>query len=1159
MNGKGLFFKRIDVKRMPGCSGFTLNDLVCGVNIIHGPNASGKSTTARAIRSLLWTKLAPEGAELNATFDYDENHWDVTHDDRKTIYRVNVTEATSPINIDQSRCSAYFLELSDLLSSDSQNFAEEIRRELIGGYDINSAALNLGYAKSPERLRNCKDALEEREKAVTTANELQMDLQEDEDRLDQLRHRLEEAEAAQKQVSIFENALLHAKTREDYNKAKEAHHSFDSRFSRILGNEQQILDDLARRQNEITARKIRARRSIDESRDNAKKCRFAACITPDGLSQSIRSLYGYTQELQDFEKRRDDKATEIENAIGECKTARRNIRQITGFDALDDELAAITIPENWTQMSEFVRETENLRGKMLAQEQLKNWFASRNTEDSEIDTEPLRQKISKLQEWLEAGAESGSKRLIHRKWFRWAAGIALILTAAFSLITNSHLILVIPAVIGLVLLTSQENDSAYARLNVQNRYVNRWDDAPSIWTTDSVSELLRELWLQLGKQNEKNEEIVRAREITKADDDLSQRQIELQNVRIALANRIGIAPQINDNALCLLTDGIHGWQLMYVKLQGCREAFKDLNARCVKFLETINQVLTGFGYQPSTNSGLARANIDDLSFRFDQYKMSLNSKQGAVRELINARKDIVNIEKERDDVFSRLGFMRDEENVLRELISKIDDYRIAKTALDKSKGAMDSSKKLLVNKPELLDLNEYEVSNMLNDSRQIASGRDDIHRQIVEIDTKIASAKQGHILEEALMQREKKREELRKKREEAYHSAAGSVLSEFLKTSSQTETIPVFTEANRKFAEFTYHQFTLEFDNNDKSPVFAARETSTNELRSLNELSSGTRVQLLLAVRMAFAEWQEVGIKLPIILDETLATSDDERVRKIIEAVIEICSNGRQAFYFTAQTDEVRKWMNLLNDHNSAAGNTKIDFTCVDLVETRNLEMESLPFPEFEMDDCQIPAPDNLSHYEYGKLLGVPRCDMRSTNIGTIHIWHLIEDTHLIYSLMQNERVTTWGQLQSMYKTRMHKPIDDTQFTRISATARVLEEISRCWYIGRGRPITIQTIDASGAVSETYRERVLSLLKECDGDAENLLQSVSSLKGFRHDRMLSLTNYLREEGYLDERPKLQKDEIISRVLNEMHMDIQMGSITAENVLRMLDKSLADTK
>ena len=62
------------------------------------------------------------------------------------------------------------------------------------------------------------------------------------------------------------------------------------------------------------------------------------------------------------------------------------------------------------------------------------------------------------------------------------------------------------------------------------------------------------------------------------------------------------------------------------------------------------------------------------------------------------------------------------------------------------------------------------------------------------------------------------------------------------------------------------------------------------------------------AVRVAFLE-QDESARLPLLLDETLGTSDDGRAGAIIDSVIEIAREGRQVFYFTAQHDEVGKWV----------------------------------------------------------------------------------------------------------------------------------------------------------------------------------------------------------------------------------------------------------
>lgn len=68
----------------------------------------------------------------------------------------------------------------------------------------------------------------------------------------------------------------------------------------------------------------------------------------------------------------------------------------------------------------------------------------------------------------------------------------------------------------------------------------------------------------------------------------------------------------------------------------------------------------------------------------------------------------------------------------------------------------------------------------------------------------------------------------------------------------------------------------------------------------VEHLSSGTREQLLLAVRMAMVrEFAERGIELPIVLDDLLVNFDQERTEAAVEALLDFAEEGRQILFFT--------------------------------------------------------------------------------------------------------------------------------------------------------------------------------------------------------------------------------------------------------------------
>ena len=61
MNFPALFFTSIDIRRMPGFpeGDLEVDELCPGVNIIYGPNASGKTTLGKAIHRLLRPVQSP--------------------------------------------------------------------------------------------------------------------------------------------------------------------------------------------------------------------------------------------------------------------------------------------------------------------------------------------------------------------------------------------------------------------------------------------------------------------------------------------------------------------------------------------------------------------------------------------------------------------------------------------------------------------------------------------------------------------------------------------------------------------------------------------------------------------------------------------------------------------------------------------------------------------------------------------------------------------------------------------------------------------------------------------------------------------------------------------------------------------------------------------
>ena len=88
----------LQVRRMPGIpEGFTLPELSEGVTVVFGPNASGKSSSARAIETALWPgREAQRGVAVVAEYWIDGSRYRVEVDSGHVAVQRDGAEARAP-------------------------------------------------------------------------------------------------------------------------------------------------------------------------------------------------------------------------------------------------------------------------------------------------------------------------------------------------------------------------------------------------------------------------------------------------------------------------------------------------------------------------------------------------------------------------------------------------------------------------------------------------------------------------------------------------------------------------------------------------------------------------------------------------------------------------------------------------------------------------------------------------------------------------------------------------------------------------------------------------------------------------------------------------------------------------------------------------------
>ena len=286
-------------------------------------------------------------------------------------------------------------------------------------------------------------------------------------------------------------------------------------------------------------------------------------------------------------------------------------------------------------------------------------------------------------------------------------------------------------------------------------------------------------------------------------------------------------------------------------------------------------------------------------------------------------------------------------------------------------------------------------------------------------------------------------------------------------------------------------------------------------------------MQLLLSVRLGFVELQESDTKLPLLLDETLANSDDQRGTVIIESLIELAGNGRQIFYFTAQGHEVTKWLN-------AADGQDVEYRVIEMGDIRNFS-RGMPAPELSELAFVAPNPPQPHGHDveaYGHEIAVPPFNPYD-EIGQVHLWYLVDDVCVLYSALSSG-IDRWGQLSHLAERGDSTAIgiDTTSYEEIRHNARALEAFIHCWQIGRGTPIDRHVLEDSEAVSDNFIDEVTDLARSCNGDPQAVIDGLRNRKvhNFRTGKIDELETYLRDHGYIDPTEPLSEGEIRSRMI-----------------------------
>lgn len=1163
-SGSALLLQGLIVRRMYGRAfDLDVSDLSADVNVITGPNGSGKTTLARSVAATLWPKAQENGSVmLEGQFHLNGDSWRADVDGSRIEYQKDGIPEPLPDIPPPGHQERYHLYLHDLLPANDHSekeLVQTILQEAQGGYDISTAADNLGFGNHAKATLKETRELREAKDRVREAQENQSDLYADQQSLGRLKEELKEAKAAERRRDALNQALIVKEEEENLQQAESALQTFPEDMNKVRGGEDERLADLREERKNQTEEKNKAKDEIEEAEERITDNLLPEDGLPDGTLQRIQAAVDDWAESQKHLER-----IKREKAQAEVKEEKE--RERLDVDDLD-QASRIDLPD--------LDELESLVGKRLnveAQEKeiqaLKRLFG-----DAEPQQEPdaLRRATERLEEWLREPDPDWTIKAKDTTTQRIGYGLAVAtIVVGGGIAVGGYMIGgILCAVLGAALVFSLYQltgkvEIQSGRSDLQDRFNAMNVRPPKSWSSEDVRQRLDALvsdWTKAKLETVKQEEWERH---ASREEDVQDEQEKLNERRGEIIGALGIQPgKVGEYSLLWFVKRLSAWQSAHTNLQGKKAEADEAEKQVHGHREAVRKLVTPYDIDDVATVSSGHAALDQLRDANQELLEACGDRKSANQTLNQATSRIRDIDEEITGIFERLNLPEGNDDDVVRRCKKLDDYTEADRKVDLAQQAVNRERKRLQNmsgfEERMLSAVEADLIQEKRDAQSLSEEVDELADKISRIQQRVEDARKNHDLEEAQADLRTARRNLDRRRQSDVESVVGKALAKVVHQRTRNQDLPeVFDRADEIFRQITRDRYRLDLRREEEA--FRVVNSDGHGL-DLNQLSSGTKVQLLLAVRIAFVETQEQDVKLPLVLDETLANSDDGKALAIIDAIQTICQQGRQVFYLTAQSDEVAKW-------RSALADTETDLVVCTL--SNSQPTEKLGPDDFGGDGSlrsgrpsqpDLPDPDSVAHDDLNDLLEVSTWTPR-TPVGHLHLWYLTNDTALLCRAVESG-YHTWGQVERLAE-RNGLPIigmEGSTYERLKALAKAVSNWAEAWQVGRGRPVDRAVLEDTDAISNKKLDEVADLVEASEGSAEKVIKGLrdGAVPYFRENKTTELENYFYQHGYLTNQDPLDSESCWRRATTSVSDDVSDGRITLDSLETVLDRICAEAE
>ncbi len=1121
--------RRLVIRRLPGVApGFVLEPVAPGLSVVVGPNASGKSSLIRALHALLDPAVLADAAlDLEAEFDTAAGRLQLQRFGSRQRWLRDGRPVEPPPLPDARFFDCYALRLEDLLAVDAAaeaQIGERLARELAGGYDLGALLEQPPLRLKQNHGRAEQQQLAEAQRELDRVRREHRELQRQEAELTSLQRERDDAAAAQRDIEAIERALEALEAQRQQLAVADRLSAYPTGMERLRGDELERLDE---------ARAERAEGAVEREQAEGERVAAEAALADSGLATAaideaaLDDRRRLAQRLQRLEGEFERARVEREAAAA----AQAAARQALGGEAGRPPRLE---PDSLHQVEQRLGA---LRDAAAELRQLERALAGLPGPGSSAAAggEAVAAARRALIDWLAAGRDDGRRR-------RWAGALALAVGGASAVAAGLGLhwawcLLLVPLAVAAVALLGP-SAAGRNRTDARRRLAASGCAGPTDWRPPAVAERLAVLDGELQRIRRFEADLERRAELERRRDHGAEALAAERAALAELAEQVGFDPQRLDASLQRWVHLAAEHDCAGTALAQHERAVADLK----RVVEQQRDALIGWltEHDAAAEAGVA-ASAEVLAARLDRLAARLRQRDQACRRIDEAERRIgraVAVERRAAErsaaLLEAVGLDPADETAaeteLRRRCRQLDGWRGQREALQQARLRAAERSRALEDRPQLRALvetgDEAALRTELDVSQQRAARLEELNESIPRIRVAIEQAGRARAQERARAAVVDAADALAERLDEALFAEAGRMLIEDVRAEHVEVSRPqALRRAADWFRRFCRYSYELLFEP-EAAARFGARETASGARRRLDELSSGTRVQLLLAVRVAFALEAERGREaLPLVLDEALTTADPQRFQAMVDALHTLADEGeRQVLYLTAQPADVA----LIE----AAGGP---VQRIDLLEKRRLgravdDAALLALPPAVQPPA--PAPANHTAEQYALALGVDPIDPWAAP-ESIHAFHLLrDDLDLLYRLLQTG-VERLGSAESLLAgdaaPLLLNNAERHQLRRRLAGARAWLEAWRC---GRGRPVDRIDLEASDSVSAVFIDRTAALAAELGGDAAALIEQLAAgaVERFRDQKREDLRGWLIERGFIDLRPRLDAAAVQQRVL-----------------------------